>query len=147
MKQAPIRLQDCFKTYTYDQDKVFTPVETVKRFKKRLQEVDLDILKELAQINCISVNISITSLSEKTRRLLEPRTASIKQRLKVVEVLSEHNIPVRVMMAPIIPSLNSHEILPLVQKVSELGAKDVAYTVVRLNGQIAEIFSDWIHSY
>lgn len=106
---------------------------------------DLDILKELAQINCISVNISITSLSEKTRRLLEPRTASIKQRLKVVEVLSEHDIPVRVMMAPIIPSLNSHEILPLVKKVSELGAKDVAYTVVRLNGQIAEIFSDWIH--
>ena len=106
---------------------------------------DLDLLKELASINCISVNISITSLSEKTRRLLEPRTASIKQRLKVVEVLSENNIPVRVMMAPIIPSLNSHEILPLVKKVSELGAKDVGYTVVRLNGQIAEIFSDWIH--
>jgi DNA repair photolyase len=106
---------------------------------------DVDILKELAKIDCISVNISITSLSEETRRLLEPRTASIKQRLKVVEVLSQHDIPVRVMMAPIIPSLNNHEILPLVKKVAELGAKDVGYTVVRLNGQIAEIFSDWIH--
>lgn len=106
---------------------------------------DLDILKELAAIHCISVSISITSLSEKTRLLLEPRTASIKQRLKVVQVLSENNIPVRVMMAPIIPSLNSHEILPLVKKVSELGAIDVAYTVVRLNGKIAEIFSDWVH--
>ncbi|WP_034260171.1 PA0069 family radical SAM protein [Altibacter lentus] len=106
---------------------------------------DLDILKELARDNLIQVNLSITSLSEATRRLLEPRTASIAQRLKTVAVLSENNIPVRVMMAPIIPSLNSHEILPLVKEVATLGARDVAYTVVRLNGQIAEIFTDWIH--
>ena len=104
---------------------------------------DLDILKEMAKLHIISVNISITSLSEETRRLLEPRTASIKQRLKAVEVLSEHGIPVRVMMAPIIPSLNSHEILPLVKRVAEAGAKDVSYTIVRLNGQIATIFEDW----
>ncbi len=106
---------------------------------------DLDILKEMAKLNIIAVNISITSLSEETRRLLEPRTASIKKRLKVVEVLSRNDIPVRVMMAPIIPSLNSHEIIPMVKKVSELGAKDIAYTIVRLNGQIGEIFKDWAH--
>jgi len=104
---------------------------------------DLDILKEMVQLNIISVNISITSLLEETRRLLEPRTASIKQRLKAVEILSENNIPVRVMMAPIIPSLNSHEILPLVKTVADLGARDVSYTIVRLNGQIAKIFEDW----
>jgi len=106
---------------------------------------DLDILQEMAKWNTIKVNISITSLSEDTRRLLEPRTASIKQRLKVVEELSKHNIPVRVMMAPIIPSLNSHEILPLVKTVAGLGARDVSYTMVRLNGQIAEIFKDWAY--
>ena len=104
---------------------------------------DLDILKEMAKLNIIHVNISITSLQEETRKLLEPRTASIKQRLKTVEVLAANNIPVRVMMAPIIPSLNSHEILPLVKKVSELGAQSVAYTIVRLNGHIAKIFEDW----
>jgi DNA repair photolyase len=106
---------------------------------------DLDLLKEMASMNLVSVHISITSLSEDTRRLLEPRTSSIKNRLKAVEVLSENNIPVCVMMAPIIPSLNSHEILPLVKKVSELGALDVGYTMVRLNGKIAEIFKDWAY--
>lgn len=104
---------------------------------------DLDILKEMAKLNLVKVNISITSLSEDTRRLLEPRTASIKQRLKTVEQLSKHGIPVRAMMAPIIPSLNSHEILPLVKRVAELGAQDVSYTIVRLNGQVAEVFEDW----
>ncbi len=106
---------------------------------------DLDILKEMAKLNIISVNISITSLSEETRRMLEPRTASIANKLKAIEILTANNIPVRVMMAPIIPSLNSHEILPLVKKVAELGAHDVSYTVVRLNGQIGEIFKDWAY--
>jgi len=105
---------------------------------------DLDVLKELAELHLIRVSISITSLSEETRRIVEPRTASIKQRLKTVEVLAKHNIPVNVMMAPIIPSINSHEILPLVKKVSELGVRSVGYTIVRLNGAIAEIFEDWI---
>lgn len=104
---------------------------------------DLDILKAMAAINTIQVNISITSLEESTRRLLEPRTASIKQRLKTVAILAENNIPVRVMMAPIIPSLNSHEILPLVKKVAALGALDVSYTIVRLNGHVVQIFEDW----
>ncbi|SHI86089.1 DNA repair photolyase [Mesonia phycicola] len=105
---------------------------------------DLDILKDLAKLNCIRVNISITSLQEETRRLLEPRTASIKQRLKTVEELSKNGIPVNVMVAPIIPFINSHEILPIVKAVSEVGAISVGYTVVRLNGAIADIFSDWI---
>jgi len=51
MKKNPIRLKDSLKTYTYDQDKVLTPVETVNRFKKRLKEVDLDILKEVRRID------------------------------------------------------------------------------------------------
>ena len=105
---------------------------------------DMDILKDLAKLNCIRVNISITSLQEETRRLLEPRTASVKQRLKTVEELSKNGIPVHVMVAPIIPFINSHEILPIVKAVSEAGATSVGYTVVRLNGAIANIFSDWI---
>ncbi len=104
---------------------------------------DLDLLKEMAQLNIISVHISINSMNEKTRRLLEPRTATIKNRLKAVEILSAHDIPVNVMIAPIIPSLNSHEILPLIKTVSDLGARSVAHTIVRLNGQIATIFEDW----
>lgn len=105
---------------------------------------DLDILKGMAKLNLVRVSISITSLKEETRRLLEPRTASIKKRLETVKKLSENGIPVHVMMAPIIPSLNSHEILPLVKKVAEMGASSVGFTVVRLNGAIGEIFTDWI---
>lgn len=105
---------------------------------------DLDILKRLAKDNLIAVNMSITSLSEDTRRILEPRTATIKKRLDAVTVLSNNGIPVNVMLAPIIPSINSHEILPMAKKVSECGALSIAHTIVRLNGAIGEIFTDWI---
>lgn len=105
---------------------------------------DLDILKKMAELNLVRVSISITSLSEETRRVLEPRTATIKKRLETVQILSENGIPVNVMMAPIIPSINSYEILPLVKKISELGATSVGYTIVRLNGAIGEIFTNWV---
>ena len=105
---------------------------------------DIDLLKQLAEDNLISVLVSITSLSEDTRRLLEPRTATIKRRLKVVKELSDHGIPVKVMLAPIIPSINSHEILPMAKAVSEAGALGIAHTLVRLNGANGDIFTDWI---
>ncbi|OYX25552.1 MAG: radical SAM protein [Flavobacteriales bacterium 32-35-8] len=104
---------------------------------------DLELLKELAKDNLIGVNVSITSLSEDIRRVLEPRT-TIAKRLETVKTLSEHGIPVNVMLAPIIPSINSHEILPLAKVVSEHGALSIAHTIVRLNGAIGEIFTDWI---
>jgi DNA repair photolyase len=113
--------------------------------KNALITRDLDILSELAKDNLISVNVSITSMSEKTRLLLEPRTATIKKRFDTVRELSENGIPVNVMLAPIIPGINSHEILPLAKASSEAGALSIGHTVVRLNGAIGEIFTDWIH--
>ncbi|MDT0650045.1 PA0069 family radical SAM protein [Autumnicola edwardsiae] len=112
--------------------------------KNALIQRDIDILKELAADNLVHVNLSVTSLHEETRRILEPRTASIKKRLETIEKLSVANIPVSVMMAPIIPAINSHEIMPLVKEVAERGARSVGYTIVRLNGSIGQIFTDWI---
>jgi DNA repair photolyase len=105
---------------------------------------DLDIIKSLAKDNLIQVNMSITSLSEDIRRILEPRTATTKKRLETVKVLSENGVPVNVMIAPIIPSINSHEILALAKTASEHGATSMGHTIVRLNGAIGEIFSEWI---
>jgi len=48
------------------------------------------------------------------------------------------------MLAPIIPGINSHEILKLAEAVSHNGARSFAFTVVRLNGAIGQIFTDWI---
>ena len=105
---------------------------------------DLDILTQLAADNLIGVNVSVTTLCEDTRRILEPRTATIKKRLETIRQLSENNIPVNAMLAPIIPGINSHEMLNLAKAVSQAGALSFGFTVVRLNGAIGQIFEDWI---
>ena len=46
-----IKLRDATKGYTFDQDKIVTPEETVKRFKNKLKTVNLDILEETVRID------------------------------------------------------------------------------------------------
>ncbi|MBX9851757.1 MAG: radical SAM protein, partial [Cytophagaceae bacterium] len=53
-------------------------------------------------------------------------------------------IPVNVMVAPVIPSLNSNEIPAIIKAAADHGAVSAAYTIVRLNGAIKDIFQDWI---
>lgn len=108
---------------------------------------DLDIIAEMAKYNLIHVAISTTTLNEKLRRVMEPRTASAKQRLKVIETMSKNNVPVMAMTAPIIPGLNDIEIPKLLKSVSNAGALTAAYTMVRLNGALPVIFENWIRNH
>ena len=51
MDKKVIRLQDCMKAYTIDQDKAISPEETVALFKSKLDDLQLDILKEVKRID------------------------------------------------------------------------------------------------
>jgi DNA repair photolyase len=113
--------------------------------KNALVQRDVDLLQQLAQMQLAQVVVSINTLNEDLRQKMEPRTASIKKRLETVEALSAAGIPVTVLIAPIVPGLNSHEVFELLKASKQAGARDVGYTMVRLNGQIADIFSTWIH--
>ncbi|MTB50899.1 PA0069 family radical SAM protein [Lewinella sp. W8] len=104
-----------------------------------------DLLRPMAAKGLVRVSISITTLDEDVRRVMEPRTASIAQRLKAVETLSAAGIPVNVMIAPIIPGLTEHEIIPIAKAAAAAGALKIGYTLVRLNDEIADIFTDWVH--
>ena len=112
--------------------------------KNKLILRDLDILEQMAAHNLVHVSISITTLEEPLRRLLEPRTSSVLGRLDAVQKLSERGIPVNIMAAPIIPGLNEHEIFSIAEETAKRGARSIAYTMVRLNGDIADIFAGWI---
>lgn len=113
--------------------------------KNNLVIRDLDILQELAKLNLVHVTVTINSLNETLRQQMEPRTVTARSRLMVINKLSQADIPVRLMMAPIVPGLNSDEIPTLLKAAAEEGALDAIFTVIRLNGSIAEIFTDWVH--
>jgi len=106
---------------------------------------DVDLLSELAKLKLVHVMVSITSLNEDLRQKMEPRTATGKQRLKVIEELTKAGVPAGIMTAPIIPGLNSNEIPVLIEEAAKRGADSAGYTMVRLNGSVGEIFTDWIY--
>lgn len=106
---------------------------------------DIDILKKMADKKLVSVLVTITSLNEELRRVMEPRTTTAKQRLQLIKGLSEAGVPVGVMMGPMIPGLNEHEMQRIMQAARENGATYTAYTFVRLNGSVKLLFHDWLY--
>ena len=105
---------------------------------------DTDLLKQLAEKNLVKVKISITTLDEKLRNILEPRTASTIKRLEVVRKLSEAKIPAGIMIAPVIPGLTNHEIPKIMKLAADAGASGAGFTILRLNGAVKDIFHDWL---
>lgn len=112
--------------------------------KNVLLRRDFDVIEQLAKHNLIHVTVSITSLKEELRRKLEPRTATAKQKLKIIEECASRNIPVQLMMGPIIPGLNNYEIFDVSKAAANAGAYNMVFTVVHLNGHIGELFTDWV---
>jgi DNA repair photolyase len=105
---------------------------------------DLGILKKLAKDNLVSVTMSVTTLNEKLRQKLEPRTSTAKSKLLAIKELSKAGIPVRVLMAPVIPGLNSDEIFNVFEAAANAGSQSAYHLVVRLNRPIQQIFKDWL---
>jgi DNA repair photolyase len=112
--------------------------------KNSLIKRDIDVLSQLAEHRLVHVTVSVTSLDEKTRQMLEPRTASYKNRLGVLELLSKYKIPCGVMVAPIIPGINNYDIPAVLEAAGNAGASWAGMTIVRLNGAIGDIFKDWL---
>ncbi len=105
---------------------------------------DLDILQALAEKGLVHVFMTITTLDKELRRLMEPRTFSGLNRLKTLKKLSEAGLPTGVMLDPVIPRLNNHEVGELMEKSAEAGALTAGYTFVRLNGAVGNVFENWI---
>ena len=106
---------------------------------------DKELLQEMAKKRLVSAMVSITSFNDELRRVMEPRTTTAKQRLKVIEELSNAGIHMGVMMGPMIPGLNEHEMQRIMKEARDAGAKFTAYTFIRLNGAVKFLFHDWLY--
>ncbi|MEM7304946.1 MAG: radical SAM protein, partial [Pseudomonadota bacterium] len=83
------------------------------------------------------------SLSSK----MEPRAASPTKRLQVIKRLSDEGIPVSVLIAPIIPSINDNELEEILDQSKEYGAIACNYLTLRLPHEVEQVFLDWLQAY
>jgi len=116
--------------------------------KNYLVTRDLDILSDMAEVDCASVVISVTTLDGELSRKMEPRASQPKYRLRAIAKLAAANIPVTVLIAPVIPGLTDHEIPAIMKEASERGATEAGYVMLRLPYGVADLFSTWLeHHY
>ena len=115
--------------------------------KGTLIERDLDLLAALAERNLVHVLISVTTLDDALKRVLEPRAAAPQARLRLIERLARAGIPVGVLVAPVIPALTDHEIEAIVTHCAAAGAQSLGYVLLRLPHELGELFKAWLEAH
>jgi DNA repair photolyase len=105
---------------------------------------DLDLLAPMAALNLVHANVSVTSLNPNLARTMEPRASAPAARLRAIRELAAAGVPVRVLVAPIVPGLNDSEIPAILSAVKEAGASAAGFIVLRLPWAVAPVFLDWL---
>ncbi len=108
---------------------------------------DLDLLADLAADRLCSVAISIPTMDDDLKRVMEPRVPLARSRLKAMELLSENGVPTSALLAPIIPAINDNEIESILEAVAAAGANQAHYILLRLPHELLDIFSEWLQAH
>jgi DNA repair photolyase len=112
--------------------------------KNHLVTRDIDLLAELAAHDAAAVNVSVTSLDPELQRVMEPRTSIPARRLAAIGALAAAGIPVRAMVAPVVPGLTDHEIPRILEAVAEAGARGASFIMLRLPYGVKDLFAQWL---
>ncbi|HTH16655.1 MAG TPA: PA0069 family radical SAM protein [Magnetospirillum sp.] len=115
--------------------------------KSALVARDIDLLAPMAEQGLASVAISVTTLDRDLCRRLEPRAATPAMRLDTIRRLSSAGIPTTVMAAPMIPALTEHELESILEAAHAVGATGAATILLRLPGEVAELFAEWLEQH
>jgi DNA repair photolyase len=112
--------------------------------KNALVERDIDVFKEMAELNLVSVCLSVTTLDKELAGRMEPRTSTPERKLQAIERFSEKNIPVGVNIAPVIPGLNDDEIPAILKAAASCGAVFASHAMLRLPYAVKDLFLNWL---
>jgi len=105
---------------------------------------DIDILSGMAKNGLVKVALSVTTLDRGLARSMEPRASTPAKRLEALRQLHDAGVPTAVMVAPVIPALNDHEIEAILEAASGAGVCEAGYVMLRLPLEIKDLFREWL---
>jgi len=112
--------------------------------KNHLVTRDADLLGELARHRAAAAAISVTTLDPDLARRLEPRASHPRRRLEAVATLAGAGVAAGVLVAPVIPGLNDHEIPAVLEAAAGAGASFAGFVVLRLPHGVSHLFAEWL---
>ncbi len=113
--------------------------------KSSLIEKDIDIIAEMAKKGLVNVHLSFTTLKSELSRKLEPRATAPLRRLQTISTLTNANIPVAILLAPVIPVLTDPEMESILAAVKQAGALAANYLLLRLPLEVSDLFIEWLN--
>lgn len=114
--------------------------------KGTLIERDLDLLGPMAAKGLLRVGVSVTTLDAGLSRRMEPRAAVPARRLEVIRRLTAAGVPVRVMVAPVVPGLTDHELEGILAAARDAGAVGATWIMLRLPLEVAGLWREWLEA-
>jgi DNA repair photolyase len=95
--------------------------------KSNLIVRDLDLLREVARSNTLSIHITVTTLNVELARILEPRAPRPDLRMDAVRQLSEAGITVGVSCSPVLPGITDSpaDLEGVVRAAAAAGARHI----------------------
>lgn len=115
--------------------------------KNYLVTRDLDLLTELSRYQAAMVYLSITTLDTELCRKLEPRASIPQRRLAAIEQVAAAGVPVGVLVAPVIPGLNDHEVPSILRAAHRVGARYAGSIPVRLPHTVGPLLEQWLNEH
>ena len=115
--------------------------------KNHLVTRDIDLIGELAEHDAAMVHVSVTTLDRALARAMEPRASTPAMRLKAIASLSQAGIPTTVMIGPVLPGLNDHEIPAILEAGAAAGARHASYVMLRLPYGLKDLFRTWLETH
>jgi DNA repair photolyase len=112
--------------------------------KGGLMSRDLDLLAALAKQNLVSVAISIPTMNAELKRILEPRVPAAEVRFRLMRKLTDAGVPVSLLLAPVIPTLNDMEIEAIVERAADCGVSHASWILLRLPHELKQLFTEWL---
>ena len=112
--------------------------------KNALVERDLDLLVPMARQQLVQVFVSVNSLDNHLAAKLEPRASAPHRRIRAIGTLAEAGVPVGVLVAPILPALNEHDLEAVLARAAAAGARCAGYTTLRLPHELKQLFREWL---
>ena len=103
---------------------------------------DIELLRRVAEHNALFVNLTVTTLSTKLARILEPRAPRPDLRLEAVRALNEGGVNAGVICAPVLPGITDAPAAldALVRAAKAVGAKYIYANPLFLKPCSAAIF-------
>jgi len=110
---------------------------------------DIDLLREVARSNALSIHITVTTMNIELARILEPRAPRPDLRMDAVRQLSEAGINVGVSSSPVLPGITDSpaDLEAVVRAAAEAGARHIFAGPLFLKPCSAAIFLPFLEEH